>query len=278
MSNHWPTLLVLAALFPTSAAAQDATIDARAFVDGSRWRLYAVEFAHSVGVREARLVRDAAPDSSVEMSWYFFVVLGHGRVVLVDAGTDAFARREREALRTSWSVERAVVVTEALARLRLAPDDVTDIVLTHHHWDHVGGIASFPRARVHAHRGEWARVPARLRGPVERARRAELISRRSEELWPGFEVRVAGRHTRYQLMVELRCEDRAVVIASDAAYLYRNIEEAIPVAVTSDPARNVEDVARAARGVGGDNVIPGHDPAVFARYPSGVPGVAAICP
>ncbi|MGW1193641.1 MBL fold metallo-hydrolase [Streptomyces sp. NPDC002559] len=34
--------------------------------------------------------------------------------------------------------------------LGLDPQDVSDVIVTHHHRDHVGGLADFPSARVHA--------------------------------------------------------------------------------------------------------------------------------
>ena len=40
-----------------------------------------------------------------------------------------------------------------LARLGLAPTDITDVVISHHHPDHTLNVALFPRARVHDH---WA--------------------------------------------------------------------------------------------------------------------------
>lgn len=46
----------------------------------------------------------------------------------------------------------AVAQIEALGYRR---EDVTDVVLTHLDLDHAGGLADFPRARVHVHRTEW---------------------------------------------------------------------------------------------------------------------------
>lgn len=42
---------------------------------------------------------------------------------------------------------------EPLAGLGLAPGDVTDVVISHHHPDHALNVALFPAARVHDH---WA--------------------------------------------------------------------------------------------------------------------------
>lgn len=46
-------------------------------------------------------------------------------------------------------VARRSLLTDPLAGLGLAPDDVTDIVISHHHPDHTMNIALFPSARVH---------------------------------------------------------------------------------------------------------------------------------
>src|SRR5690606_33399106 len=122
-----------------------------------------------------------------------------------------------------------------------------------------GGLPRFPRAAVHAHPGEWRRVPARLRRAVERDERLRAISDPAEP-WPGLRIRESGRHTAHQLMVEVACESGSVIIAGDAAYLYRNVEQGLPVTVSASDEQNVADVARAARAVGAASVIPGHDP------------------
>ena len=48
--------------------------------------------------------------------------------------------------------DRAVIL-DPLQALRVAPEAVTDVVISHHHPDHTVNIALFPNARVHDH---WA--------------------------------------------------------------------------------------------------------------------------
>ena len=59
------------------------------------------------------------------------------RVIVVDPG---FAARQSDIL-------------DPLATLGIAPDEVTDVVLSHHHPDHTLNAGLFPRAAVHDH---WA--------------------------------------------------------------------------------------------------------------------------
>lgn len=260
-------------------------------VPAPRWSLYAVEYARSAALRESRLVRGVPFPARVDMSWYFFVAVGHGRVVLIDCGTDALVHPFREGLRGRWSIDRAISVTRALARVGLTPAEITDVVLTHSHWDHVGGLAVLPNARVHTLVGIWQQVAKRLRGAVEaerrlRALRAAELERPSDgamlrfasfEVASGMRAFAAGGHTRRQLMVEVPCEQGARIIVGDAAYLYRTIDQGLPVAVAYDASRNRRDLAALIEAVGAGRLLPGHDPEIFRRYVAPIEGVAAIC-
>jgi len=248
-------LLLVLTLLPASLSAQQAP-----------WTLHAVEHARSDDLPALRLLRSADLGARLEMSWLFHVARRGDRVVLIDVGTDVFGRDPRR--RQAWRVSSHRPVTDALAALDLRPADVTDVVLTHHHWDHVGALRLFRHARVHTHRGTWSRIPDHLTRDIEANLDLDAAP---------LPLRVAGRHTRHHLMVDVRCADRTVVLAGDAAYLYRNVEDALPVAVTHDPEGNVRDVQAARERVGAGNVLPGHDPAVFERHPGPARGVATIC-
>lgn len=83
-------------------------------------------------------------------------------LTLVDSGfgTDDLANRKRLGRPFLTSVRPVLDATEtAIAQLRARghdPADVTDIVVTHLDLDHAGGLADFPKARVHVHATEHA--------------------------------------------------------------------------------------------------------------------------
>jgi glyoxylase-like metal-dependent hydrolase (beta-lactamase superfamily II) len=50
-------------------------------------------------------------------------------------------------------VASRTVILDPIGRLGYQPEDITDVVISHHHPDHTINIALFPNARVHDH---WA--------------------------------------------------------------------------------------------------------------------------
>jgi len=209
-----------------------------------------------------------------------------GRVVLVDAGF------YREKFLTQWKPAGFVRPSEALAPLGIGPDDVTDIIVTHVHWDHLDGADLFPRARVWIQREEYdyyvgddgsarqgaidpedAAMLARLRA----AGRVELVDGDGREILPGITVYTGGRHTWASQYVGVSTRAGTAIIASDNAYLYENLERGRPIAQTLDSTANLAAQARMKRLASDPRlIVPGHDPAVFLRFPKPGNGVAAI--
>jgi glyoxylase-like metal-dependent hydrolase (beta-lactamase superfamily II) len=209
-----------------------------------------------------------------------------GRNVLVDAGfyREKFIRRWRPA-----QYERP---SEALARVGLRPEDVTDIVVSHVHWDHLDGADLFPNARVWIQRAEYEyyvdsagrpRSPtidsldAAMLAGLARAGRVALIAGDSVEIIPGITVYTGGKHTYASQYATVRTGAGAVVIASDNAYLYENLERRRPIAQTLDSLSNLRAQGRMHRLASAPElIVPGHDPAVFTRFTSPGAGVARI--
>jgi hypothetical protein len=68
-----------------------------------------------------------------------------------------------------------------------------------------------------------------------------------------------------------------VILASDNAYLYENLEKQVAINQTLDPASNLAAQARMqALAASPRLVVPGHDAAVFARFPVSAGRVARI--
>lgn len=108
--------------------------------------------------------------------------------ILIDAGLDApdsaWGRRHAEQMQP----ERTPGTVAGLARIGVRPEDISHVLLTHGHWDHVVGatverddafVMRYPNARHYLGRADWERtLDDQLRrrlAPVEQAGLLELV-------------------------------------------------------------------------------------------------------
>ena len=100
----------------------------------------------------------------------------------------------------------------------------------------------------------------------------------SIQILPGITVFTGARHTYASQYVLIDGESR-FILASDNAYLYRNIAEGRRSATFSadDAGANREALRRMVMLAGDSSrVIPGHDAEVFRRYPVVADGIVRI--
>ncbi len=82
------------------------------------------------------------------------------RNILIDTGNgDKYTEKERKI----YDFEKRTI-TDALREVGVAPEDITDVVLTHLHFDHTGGstilkngeaVPTFPNATYYIHTDQW---------------------------------------------------------------------------------------------------------------------------
>lgn len=218
------------------------------------------------------------PDVEQRMDYFFWVVYAPGRLVVVDTGFDpeVGTRRGRTCL---------VRPGDALRRLGIDPAAVTDVVVTHCHYDHIGNLGLFPSAELVIADRElafWTSRWARYRQFWEHVEQGELdalVAARRDgrlrtidaetELVPGVRLLPVGGHCPGQLIVSVETPRRPVVLASDAVHLYEEIELDRPFSILAD----LEGMYRAfallkSMADDGAVVVPGHDPDVAGRFPS----------
>ena len=95
---------------------------------------------------------------------------------------------------------------------------------------------------------------------------------------PGVRVYTGGKHTFASQFVGVATRSGTVVLASDNAYLYENLER--KVRHRADARRRVQPGRAGPHArpwpAASPDIVPGHDPAVFDRFPLVKPGVARI--
>lgn len=218
------------------------------------------------------------PGGELEMAYYFWLLRNAERTVLVDTGfgAAAAARRGRTCL---------IEPVEALGRLGVAPAEVSTVIVSHFHYDHVGNLAAYPDAELIvgqteldfwtgplARRGQFA--PHVDRPDIERIA-AEVAAGRArttageEEVLPGIRTIEVGGHSPGQLLIAVAGEDGGqVVLTSDAVHFYEEMESDRPFGVIADLGAMYsayDTVAELAAGEG-TAIVAGHDPAVMERF------------
>ncbi len=276
-----PLRTLAVALVPTAVIAPSAT--------AQDYEILAVRYGTVEQFPLRGLLPDAPRGEELEIVMAFWVVRSTDRVVLFDSGFF------REPWLERFDVRSFVPPDRALARAGIAADEVTDIVVSHAHWDHMGGIELFPEAVVWIQVDEYTYYTGAAweengrSGGIDRADVEHLMARRAAglvrlvqgdgvEIIPGITALTGARHT-YASQYLLVGGDAPVVLASDNAYLYRNLSEGRAGATFTPEDREANLAAlRRMLELAGDvsRVVPGHDPEQFVRFPAVADGVVRI--
>ena len=132
-------------------------------------------------------------------------------------------------------------ILDPLAALGLAPGDVTDVVISHHHPDHTLNVALFPRARVHDH---WA--------IYDFAGRWDDVECEGRVLSPSVSLIRTSGHTAEDLSTVARTPDGVVVFT----HLWWTDAKPVEDPYAPDPA--LLHASRVRVLAFADLIVPGH--------------------
>ncbi|HEX9729697.1 MAG TPA: N-acyl homoserine lactonase family protein [Gemmatimonadales bacterium] len=257
------------------------SIAVRGAAQSPEYEILALRYATVPGFPASGLVIGADPDERIDIAMVFWLIRGDGHVILFDSGFHRAGWFER------FDVRDYLRPDSVLRLAGVAPESVTDIIVSHAHWDHMGGIDLFPNAVIWIQRDEFAWYTGEAwqnggrGGGADPEDLVELVQRNTQgtvrlvggddvEILPGIRVYTGARHTYASQYIRV-ADAVPVILASDNAYLYRNLAQHRPVATftRADTTANVQAQARMLRLGGGiDQVVPGHDPQLFTRYPT----------
>lgn len=245
--------------------------------------VFAVRYAQHERRASENYVFGDPHDAPEPLAYFIWVIRGPHGTLVVDTGFD-------QAMATKRGRTLVRPVGEGLAALGIDAATVTDIVVTHLHYDHAGNHELFPRARYHMQDAEMAYATGRcmchahVRVPFEVDDVTAMVRRvfdgrvvfhdGDRELVPGVTLHRIGGHSRGLQSLRVKTARGHVVLASDASHLYSHYRTGRVFPIVDSVADVLEGYGTLRRlAESDDHVIPGHDPLVAQRYPAAAPGL-----
>lgn len=252
-----------------------------------QYQVYAVRYATVPNFPLRGLVAGAPRDARTDLAMTLWVIRApDGRVMLFDAGF------YRDKFITQWKPRDYVTPAQAVERLGIMPGDVQDVVISHIHWDHADGVDLFPNAHVWLQQDEYDyyvgpfgaplhtgidSLDAQMLFTLNAEGRVSRIAGDSAEVFPGIRAYLGGKHTYASEYLSVPTRSGTVILASDNVYLYENLDDHRPIAQTLDSLSNLAAQRRMlALASKPALIVPGHDPAVFTRFPRVAEGIVRI--
>jgi glyoxylase-like metal-dependent hydrolase (beta-lactamase superfamily II) len=239
-------------------------------------------FALRYGTRDARssshFLGGDPHDVPMPMDYFVWVAVGPDKTFVIDTGMTQEDAVERKRTFLCCPIE-------SLSEVGIKADDVSDVILTHLHYDHAGNYSKFPIATFHLQDREMEYATGRYMAYKKTAHsfdvddvaglvRANFAGRvqfhdGESELGPGISVHRLGGHTPGMQCVRVNTARGVVVLASDTSHFYENFVNYRPYVNVVNQAEMLDgyrSLRRLADSL--DHIVPGHDPLVMKKYPA----------
>ncbi|MBX2835606.1 MAG: N-acyl homoserine lactonase family protein [Gammaproteobacteria bacterium] len=243
------------------------------------WEIYALKYAQrNTRTRNDSFIMDDDHKSPHPMDYYVWILRSGSNTILVDTGYEELEAKRRN---------RAILANPVtlLEDFGIGASSIDTIIVTHLHYDHAGGLKSYPNAQLHVQAAEMAYATGpcmcsdHLRIPFTGEHICDAVralyegrvtfSEGSSEIAPGVETHLIGGHSRGLQAVRVWTRRGWVVLASDASHYYENYERKKPFPIVVDLESMLSGFDTLRELADSDqHIIPGHDPLVRARYPA----------
>lgn len=263
------------------------------YAQSPTYKVYIVKFAESgYPFKVGDWALNGPKNEPIKIDFMVWLIKGNnGKNILVDAG---FLGDSEDA--KDFKLKSYQRPDSALLKLGVKPGDITDIIITHPHWDHIDGLSLFPKAKVWMQKQDYEffvgsawQKPGEAGGYAKRdvlavvnlnlAGKLKLVDGDDKEIIKGVKVYTGSRHTYNSQYVLVQTGAKKIILASDNLWTYYSLQHMVPASQggTLDPKGYVKAMQRM-KTLASDvkYIIPGHDGKQLEIFPKVADGVVEI--
>ena len=264
----------------------------------SDYSITILEYGVQIGFSNAMVFSGYYGDGErTNVTYTFNVLKKDGEIILVDTGYDNRSA-ENQALADGVNLTCYQSPAKVLEKIGVKAEDIKHVILTHAHWDHMGGISLFPNATFYLQADEitsWIKTMClpkeydTLKASISctdlencigliKDRRLVLLDGDVDNLFPGIHIRVARMgHSFASSIVIVESHGKKYVMVGDCAYVKANITggrgdgvsmpNGYAVGSTYNAICTLQDILAYAEGKI-ENVLIGHEVGTWEQYES----------
>jgi len=246
----------------------------------SPYEVFAIKYAGPFDRKLAMVLFNTGWSEDIQINYYVWAIrAANGETTLVDTGTGKV-----------WGpkFKNFFPPEQMLSRIGIKPEQVTKIVVTHMHFDHIGGVTdfaqAFPAAKFYVQKKEfdfWVNSPISkkaafklLQNPDANKAFAELAKGPrvvkvdgDKVIGPNTELLLATGHTPALQAVLIPTAKGQTIVGSDSAHLFRSYKEDVPSGLIVNLPVWMETYEKLRAKAPVENIFPGHDVKMLTDFP-----------
>lgn len=203
---------------------------------------------------------------------YAYLLRNARHKILIDTGIweeEAVNRTKKGVNR--WHREKSDQdVVSHLRQRSIAPEDITELILTHGHYDHAGAAMLFPNANVYLNAKEWEAIFSQenpmateliqLREYLLEQKAKNALFLTTGEVTTAFDISLieASGHTAGSQMIVAETQNGKALFTGDAIFLLDNVYRHLPIGFSVDEYGSAKALERCSQFKG--IIYTGHDP------------------
>ncbi len=174
--------------------------------------VYCLKYAETV-LSERMVFLGGNAEKHIPIAFAVYLIQTNERNILIDAGCDTMP---------GFMMKRFYSPAFVLRQAGVSADEITDLVITHAHHDHIDAAWRYPHATVYISKTAYETGKAHIPNSSR-----VILFEDEYHLTPQIKLVEWGGHARGSSVVEITTDDSVHVLAGDECYINKNITEKI---------------------------------------------------
>ena len=204
--------------------------------------IISVEYGKSV-LPESWIFKEGAEDKVRPIVFMVYLLKTENRLILVDAGCETMP---------GFVMTDFIGTVKALKNIGVKAEEITDLIITHAHHDHIECVKYFKNAVIYIQKDEYEAGKGYFIGePDIRTFDEEM------QICDGVKAVKIGGHSKGSSIVEITDSGKKYIIAGDECYMRDCLTKQIPTGMAYDREKSRAFIQK--YGNGGYTVLLCHD-------------------